>query len=259
MLRSHSPSKSTPGARALYLGGCNKKRVTCTEAALVVTNDRAQTWRYPLARVARIISSTVTDWSGPALALCMRRGVGIAWVDGRGELLGASYAASRGGTDFATALELMVETTDGLTKYLHWQRSRRMDMLMRWCTSRAKSMSPQQWERFKREWIYASAHTVHLPQALRGLCLAYVSSQLAGHGLSPVLWGPETQRIDLDGDLASLLWAEMNLFAGTFPEKVEQHAPSTVALFERWNARNASTLVLHLHSLQRTAMKALMT
>lgn len=257
MLKLSCSSSSTPDARALYLGDGGKKRVTCTEDALVVTNDRAQTWRYPLGRVARVVSSTVTDWSGPALALCMRRGIGIAWVDGRGELLGTSYPGFKGATDFATALEVMVETPGGLMRYQHWQRARRMDMLTRWSALQPESVSPKAWERLKREWVYAHEHTEHLPLALRGLCLAYVNTQLAAHGLPPSLWGPEAQRLDLDQDLCRLLWAEMNLCAGSLADRAEQHAPSMVALFERWNARNASTLLLNLYSLQRLAMKAL--
>lgn len=247
-----------PGARALYLGAAQKKRVACTDDALVVTNERRQTLRYPLARVARVVSSTVVDWSGQALALCLRRGIGIAWVDGRGEPLGISYPQMRGSSDFATALEVMAEAPEGPVRYQHWLRARRMDVLIRWGQARDDDsvINPQQWEAIKREWVYAREYTVHLPGALRGLCLAYVGGQLAQHGLPPVLWGPQAQRMDLDEDLCELLWAEMNLCAGSLIERVSAEQPTT-ALFERWNARNASALLLHIHSLQRTAMKAL--
>ena len=256
MLKSPAATPPAPGARALYLGPAEKKRVACTDEALVVTNDRKQTWRYPVVRVARIVSSTVVDWSGAALALCLRRGIGIAWVDARGEPLGASYPQARGNTGFATALEIMTEAADGPLKYQHWQRARRMDVLIRWGHTQPETISPQQWEATKREWVYASEYTVHLPRPLRGLCLAYVGAQLARQGLPPVLWGPQAQRMDLDADLCELLWAEMNLCAGSLADTVSQDAPAT-ALFERWTARNASALTLHIHSLQRTAMKAL--
>ena len=244
------------GARALYLGGAAQKRVACTDEALVVVNDRQQTWRYPVARVARVVCSTVVDWSGPALALCLRRGIGIAWVDGRGEPLGASYPQARGHCGFATALEIMTEAAGGLVRYQHWQRARRMDVLVRWSQGQPDTVSPQQWEETKREWVYACEYTVHLPRPLRALCLAYVGAQLSRYGLPPVLWGPQAQRIDLDDDLCELLWAEMNLCAGSIADAVSEEQSAT-ALFERWNGRNASTLMLHLHSLQRTAMKAL--
>ena len=256
MLKHATSTNPAAGARALYLGGSEKKRVACTDEALVVSNDRKQTYRYPVARLARVVSSTVVDWSGAALALCLRRGIGIAWVDGRGEPLGISYPQTRGNTDFCTALEIMTEDAQGPLRYQHWQRTRRMDVLIRWADTQPQALSPKQWENTKREWVYASQYTVHLPTPMRSLCLAYVAAQLARHGLPPMLWGPQAQRIDLDQDLCELLWAEMNLCAGSLSEHVNEEQPAT-ALFERWCGHNASTLMLHIHSLQRTAMKAL--
>jgi CRISPR/Cas system-associated endonuclease Cas1 len=96
-----------PGARALYLGGREHKRVTCTDEALVVTNERAQVMRFPLVRVARVVSSAdVVDWNGSALALCMRAGIGITWLDARGQAVGSLYAQARKTASLATALEL---------------------------------------------------------------------------------------------------------------------------------------------------------
>lgn len=255
MLKPSAAAAPAPGARALYLAGAGKKRVTCTDEALVVTNDRKQTYRYPLVRVARVVSSTGADWSGDAMALCLRRGIGIAWVDGRGHPLGISYPQARGNTSFATALELMVESSEGQLRYRHWQRARRMDVLIRWGHTQPDTLSPQQWEAVKREWVYVGQYATHLPAPLRAQCLAYVGAQLARHGLAPRLWDAQAQPIDLDEDLCELLWAEMNMCAGSLADRVGDQ--SATALFERWNARNADALVLHIHSLQRVAMRAL--
>jgi len=243
-------------ARALYLGAGEKKRITCTDAALVVTNARPQTWRYPVTRVARVVSSTVVDWSGPALALCLHHGISITWMDTHGHPLGTSYPQTRGHTSAATALELLLQTPDGPERYQHWQRARRLDILIRWASTQPAPLSPQEWEAAKREWVYACDYTPHLPHALRGLCSAYVNAQLVRHSLPPSLWGPQAERIDLDNDLCELLWAEMNLSTGNLTNQTNTAAPAT-ALFERWSNHNASALLLHLHSLQRMAMKAL--
>jgi CRISPR associated protein Cas1 len=256
MLKHPVAQSFAAGARALYLGAAEKKRVTCTDEALVVSNERKQIYRYPVNRVARVVSSTVVDWSGAALALCLRRGIGIAWVDKHGEPLGISYPQARGNTDFCTALEIMAEDTQGPVRYQHWLRVRRMDVLIRWASTQPQALTPTQWENTKREWVYGGQYTAHLPTHMRSLCLTYVGGQLARHGLPPMLWGPKAQRIDLDEDLCELLWAEMNLCTGSLPEHVNEEQPAT-ALFERWCGHNASTLMLHIHSLQRTAMKAL--
>lgn len=252
-------AKPGPGARALYLGGRDHKRVSCTDEALVVTNTRAQVMRFPLVRVARVVSSAdVVDWSGPALALCMRAGIGITWLDTEGQPVGSIYAQPRTTPSLATALELWTERADGVALYQNWLRARRMDTLVRWLQEHAASISPHQWETTKRDYVYASQYTVHLPPTLRGLCLAYVAAQLNSHGLSPQLWGPRLENMSLDEDLCELLWAEMNLSAGTLADTVSDSATAT-QLFERWSARNASALTLHLVHLHRTALKAMHT
>lgn len=254
----HRHAGPAPGARALYLGARERKQVHCTEEALVVRNERAQTLRYPVARVARVVSSTTVDWSGGAIALCLMRGIGITWLSGSGESLGTCYPQRRGQDSLATALELLLEAPDGPTRYQNWLRSRRMDVLMRWGTQSADRIDPLTWENTKREWVYHQRIDVHLPTALRGLCMAFVGAQLATHGIQPLLWDANAQRIDADQDLCSLLWAEMNLKAGSLAQAADSELPMT-ALFERNGIHNASALQSHLHSLQRMAMKAMHT
>lgn len=246
-----------PGARALYLGGRTPKRVTSTDAALVVTNECAQVMRFPVARVARVVSSAdVVDWSGAALALCMRAGIGITWIDASGQPVGSIYSQNRTSVTLATALELWSEQPDGAERYQNWLRARRMDTLVRWRKNNASTVTPQQWESTKRDYVYGGRFSVHLPAELRGLCLAYVASQLNNHGLTPRLWGPRLEAMNLDVDLCQLLWAEMNLTAGSLAATVNDSATAT-ELFERWSARNASAVTVHLAHLHRTALKAM--
>jgi hypothetical protein len=262
MLKNKQQSRAVkpgPGARALYLGGRDHKRVSCTDEALVVTNERAQVMRFPLVRVARVVSSAdVVDWSGPALALCMQAGIGITWLDAHGQAVGSIYAQKRSTASLAAVLELWAERADGLQLYQNWLRARRMDTLVRWTQENSATDTPQRWEASKREYVYAARYTVHLPIALRSLCLAYVAAQLNEHGLTPQLWGPRLEMMDLDEDLCELLWAEMNLGTGTLADKADEPATAT-QLFERWSARNASALTLHLVHLHRTALKAMHT
>lgn len=259
LTQSTRPIQPSAGARALYLGSREQKRVSCTAEALVVTNARAQTTRYPVARIARVVSSAdVVDWSGPALALCMRAGIGITWLDAKGNAVGSIYPQPRRHTPLATALELWTEATDGPARYHNWLRSRRMDVLVRWGVACADSITPQQWENTKREWVYTGQYPQHLPLGLRSLSLAYVAAQLGTSGLTPLLWGPQLEGINLDEDLCELLWGEMNLGTGALADNTD-FEPELTTLFERWSNRNASALTLHLASLHRTALKALHT
>ena len=254
------------GARALYLLATSALRVGCTDEALVVTNEQRQTWRYPVTRLARVVSSTTADWSGAALALCMRRDIPIAWQSGQGTPLGTCYPQARRSTGFATALELLVEQEPGLATYRNWQRARRLEILVRCLAESAKQpghtpsqplfRTAQQWEAAKREWVYSEHHAQHLPDLLRAHCLAYVGASLVKAELVPLLWGPQAQPIHLDQDLCALIWAEMNLKVGSLAQ-TPTDTRTSVELFDRWSAHTSSALLVHLHSLQRLAMKAL--
>jgi len=76
------PATPRSVARALYLGSHQHKQVSCLGDTLLVSNHNAHTMRFPIRGVSRVLcSSHSVDWSGPALALCLRSGVGITWID----------------------------------------------------------------------------------------------------------------------------------------------------------------------------------
>lgn len=254
-----SPSPCS-GARALYLGSATVKTVSATADALVISSALTATRRYPAARIARVVSSTTVNWSGSALALCLARGISIAWLDSHGQVIGAAIAQKRGRISASTALQVLLDDAEGLQRYHDWLRARRMKVFQHWLNAQQAqhpSFSFRAVNDVKRSWVYASQHNVHLPTTLRGLCLAYVSAQLASHYLPPVMWTGNAQPVDLDEDLCGLLWAEMNLCSGNLTNALQQQQTS-VAVFESWSARNASALVLHINSLQRCAQRALL-
>lgn len=248
----------TTDARALYLGHGEHKQVSCTEAALVVQDTHKRTLRYPINRIARIVSSHCVDWSSAALALCMQRSIPIAWLDSKGHITGCLYPQQNRQPAFQTALELMLETPDGLLVYQHWLRSRRMQVMTQWANSSPCPISPHDWENTKREWVYGAHIKHHLPDGLRGHCLAWVAALLLEHGLSPLFWNPSGEVINLDEHLCELLWAEINLCCGPIAETAEASRELT-HLFEHWRACNGSSLLLHIDSLRRTAMKTAYT
>lgn len=222
----------------------------------MVRNERGQTMRYPLVRVDRVVSSTVVDWSGAAIAMCMQNGIGISWLNTRGEALGTCYPHQRRHLQFAGALELMLETPDGPERYQLWLRARRMDVLVRWGRAKPGSITQREWEATKHEWVYARKFRQHLPGAHRSHLLAYIGAQLALCGAPPVFWNAESDAVSLDTDLCELLWAEMNFCSGDLTDTTNGDK-EVIALFERWIASNGAALVLHLKSLYRTAMKGM--
>ncbi|GAB4403129.1 MAG: hypothetical protein OHK0048_21700 [Rhodoferax sp.] len=247
------PPQSEPGARALYLAGAAPKRVAATDAALVVTTDKAQVLRYPVGRVARVVSRVDTvDWSGAALALCLRAGIPITWTDAQGHALGAVYPHAARPTALSTSLQVWAERPDGADLYANWLRQRRMAVLTHWAAQRKPHPAPSEWEQAKRRWVYQAHIDAHLPTGLRGLAQAYVAAQLDAIGLPPHLLGPTLERMELCEDLTHLLWADMNLNTGHSADTTADPATLT-ALFEKWLTHNGATLHVHLMALQRTA------
>ena len=237
-------------ARALYLGTGSHKRVGHTQEALVVTNAEGQTMRYPLARVARVVSSPAVDWAGGALALCLKHGISITWADAKGRALGHACPIHPPNLTQADTLALLLEHPDGPSLYANWLRSRRMAVLAHWAKTSANVVSPLLWETTKRQWVYNDHLATHLPDALLTHCHAWVVAQLLSRQLPTQLCDALGQHVSLVADLARLLWAEMNLCSGPLADGTHTERELT-DLFERWQPANGAALPLHLGALLR--------
>ncbi len=243
-----------PGARALYLAGGSHKRVTHTHEALVVTNTAGQTLRYPLARLARIVSSPAVDWNGAALSLCLQHGISITWADGKGQPLGSACPIQPKHICHTGSLELLLEQPGGTEQYQNWHRSRRMAVLTHWSQTSPTPVSPLLWEMAKREWAYLRnpAALIHLPQPIQTLMHAWVVAQLLAHPLPTQLWDEQGDHIPLAQDLTELLWAEMNLCSGPLVSTTRTER-ELAEVFERWHTPNGAALHQHIGALLRVA------
>lgn len=245
-----------PGARTLYLGHGERKRASISDHCLVITNVLAQSHRFPLPRLARIVCSTTVDWSGAALQTCQREAITITWVDPQGHTLGTLYPHHRRTSTMTAALDLLLEQPEGLQRYHHWRRARRMALLREWHDKTTPTPQAQEWEQQKIHWVYGDHISAHLPTEMQAQCMALVAHYLAADHIPPVCYGPESQPINIDHDLCNLLWGEMNLCCGAIAASAQDRATHT-ALWEAWKQRNAATLLLHIQSLNRLAHKAL--
>lgn len=242
-------------ARALYLGTGSHKRVAHTQEALVVTNAEGQTMRYPLVRVARIVSSPAVDWAGGALALCLKHGISITWADAKGHTLGHACPTLPPNLGQADTLALLLEHPDGPALYNNWLRSRRMAVLAHWGKTSTTAISPLHWEATKRQWVYNNQLAAHLPPALHTHCHAWVVAQLLSRQLPTQLCDALGHNVPLATDLARLLWTEMNLCSGPLADNT--HTERELAdLFERWQPANGAALPLHLGALLRLAQSS---
>jgi hypothetical protein len=250
----------TPDARTLYLAASEALRVTSTGEALVVSRPRdpcAPVQRIPIARVLRVVCNDSAEWSGAALALCLQRGISIAWLGSDGAALGHAWPQQPRRIALADALEaLCVDHLDWPERYESWVRHQRMSVLRRWARERQHAGQPvreTEWQQAKKSWVYQGQTPQHLPLLLQGMASALVAKQLADCGLRPHYWCSTAHPIALAADLLELVWAEMNLCAGALADAVDQ-PKEAAALFERWSGRCSGALHEHLGRLSAQAL-----
>lgn len=243
--------------RPLYLGHAGgHKRVAHTTEALVITNTQGQTLRYPLARISRVVSSPAVDWAGGALTLCLKHGITITWADAKGHPLGNASPTPPSHSPHLNALTLLLEHPEGPAHYQHWQRSRRMAVLIHWGQTSAQPISPAHWENTKREWVYRGQLAPHLPHAVHTHCHAWVVAQLNSSHLPTQLLDARAAPVPLAHDLTQLLWAQMNLCSGPLADTTQTER-ELADLFERWHTAHGAALHLHLGALLRVAQQHL--
>lgn len=244
---------SIPAPRALYLAGGEYMHVDSTEAALVVQNARGQILRYPMARIARVLSSPYVNWAGSALILCQHNGIPITWIDNRSEAIGTLFPSKARHLSLHHVLEVVLESEQGADDLPNWYLHRRMFVLQGWIESRSQNTPYSQWETIRREWVYREELSAHLPKAMRGLCSAYVASIMAQSGLQPHYHGPKAETIPLLQILVELVWAQLNLCTGALGDQAVDNEMQ-VHLMEGWQSKNSGVLLAHLHSLERWAI-----
>jgi hypothetical protein len=246
-----SRTAETPRRKPLYLATRTPIRVAAEAESLVVRGAGNQMQRFPVARLDRIVCNRHTDWSGEALALCLRRGITVTWVDGAGCALGDCSPRLADASSLDAWLERYVESPRWTTSHGNWLRRRRMTLLVTWARARLASgfqVARDEWETLKREFVYKGVIHALLPAELHGWCHAFVVARLHSAGLHARYWGYDGTALELAEDLTALLWAAMNLDAGTLATRVS--TPRTLAMaFEagtRGNEANLRDQLAHL-------------
>lgn len=245
--------------RALYLAAKAPLTVTAQSDSLVVERPHAARQRFPAARLDRIVCNAGAQWSGEALALCLRWGVTITWLGGDGHALGDCVPRLAEALPLHTALESLVELADWPPRYGNWLRRRRMQVLVRWAVRRKTAGTPvsvAEWTDHKRAWVYNGRIPSALPPTLAGWCHALVVARLAGLGLRPRYPGFDGHVLELAQDLADLMWAQFNLESASSLAAAADTRTAAL-LFEAGSADRVRSLRQHLGQLHRFAAQAL--
>jgi hypothetical protein len=242
-----------PARKPLYLLSKDPNRIDARSDHLVLHRNIGGPMRFPLARVCRIICNRHLTWSGAALALCLSEGVPITWVDGQGHALGATQTRHAQPLPFATLIEVYLELPDWPKRFNNWLTRRRLETLVS-CARRAAEtghgLAADDFESLKREFVYNGVHPVAFSLDGEGWCHALTVDRLHREGLQGCYWGFDATRLELATELATLLWAELNLDCGTLAASSDSQIV-IARLFETWAHQREVRLLQHLSDLKR--------
>lgn len=256
----HRPGRSLD-ARCLYLMGPQALRASSTGEALVLSSRDGQIRRFPVARLVRIVCAQHVEWSGAALVLCQQRGVTITWLDHQGRPLGHLQPHAERPRDLAELLDVLCTEAPAWGERFHnWVRHQRQRILGAWRSQRKQAGQPVgrlEWECAMQRIAYLGSVAERLPSAMHGMVAALVAERLSGHGLRHAYPCAGPQDMALGETLSGLLWARMNLCAGTLAQAIER-PEEAAALFERHSRELNRHLQEHLGSLQALARCALL-
>ena len=255
------PAPRTADARTLYLCSASPVRVTSTGEALVVSGSAdGQVHRVPVARLLRVVCNAQAHWSGPALALCMERGVSVAFLGRGGEPAGQMWPQRRRRLPLAETLDALAAGGAGWSEaYANWLRRERLQVLRDWQHHRREAgqpVAPDEWQRAMQAWVYRAEVAAVLPALLQGMAAALVAARLGEFGLEGHYWCSAGEPVELAEDITRLLWARMNLCAGPLAAAVEQPREAAT-LFEHWASSQACAIHAHLASLGAQAWREL--
>ena len=244
------PSRAETVRRPLYLGSAGATVDACEDALVVHLRGRQSIARVPIARVDRVICNGSTDWSGRALVLCLRSAVPVVLLDGRGMTAGWMESASAAIRAADDAVESFVGVTGWRERYDNWLRSRRMDLFCR-CVSCGEvgggNRSPITMAALKRSLVYRTELPEKLPEFAHGWMSAVAIARMEQLGLRGRYIGYGDHILDLAGDLAWLLAAELALSVGNLAGAAVDEA-AKLRLFEAQSARLTITAEIHLKS-----------
>jgi len=137
--------------------------------------------RYPLARVSRILASRHIDWRGDALAACLARGIGIVFLDARGDWYGSCAPALTRVSPITELLEELVEDTQWPRTFDNFMRHLGSKVLLEWLAERTScAADAAEVAAWRRCYVYQARVPVTLGYDYRGLLRAMVESHLHG-------------------------------------------------------------------------------
>lgn len=245
--------EDAPGPRKpLYLRGTPGLRVDADGPALRVRRPARAAVLFPLARLARVVSSGAVSWDGETLLACAGAGVPVVFLQRDGAVRGYLFGGNGRSRDphdlLYTRLRARLTRPGGMARYGAWREAMTRAAIRALGAQLGRGSTEEAPRRLRQALAEARQHyagpgpAALIENRLRGWLCGLSAELLAEVGLDAARWSRLEFAFDLLGDLAELLgWAleapVLRALEGRFrgepdaPNLVEEKA--LLALFER--------------------------
>lgn len=204
--------------KPLYLKGQAGMQVEADGPALRVRQPARAALLFPLARVARVVSSGAVVWDYQALLLCADMGTPVVFLRRDGSVRGYFFGSDRRSQDsndlLYTRLRARLTRPGGMTRYNAWREAMTRASVQALGAQLGQRLDQETPHRVRQALAetrrrYAGAGAAALIEGrLRGLLAALSVEALAEARLDARRWSNLEFDLDLVGDLAELLgWA----------------------------------------------------
>jgi len=247
--------------RPLYLVPKDRVQVR-RDGDFLVAQQRGQPARhYVVSHLDRVICTALVDWEGEAMALCLRHGVTVSWLDGHNQLLGHCMPAVIATHPLHECLERFVESRNAEQSWDNWFRHRRMHVLSEYAARRLAAgddIPEAEWRDLKRQYVYWRQVPRQLHPDLLGPFQAMLVARLAREHVRPTYPCRSGQVLDLLDDLTVLVWGEINLESRGLGVVIADRRIQW-QFVESWQREHSALLTDHLAAMKFFVARTLQT
>lgn len=204
--------------KSLYIEGKPSAHV-CLESgpSLQVLMPGRAPGMYPIYRIGRLYLKGGVEIKTQALVTCLKYGVSITFIDGRGDAEGVCVGVRQRGAMIHSLLEELLEFDNWEEYFDVWRSAAIRTAILeaeRELKTTIKDLRPQQAEHYLLNFLalkYPAYHVAEARHHLKGLCYGVVADRLSKSNIDPRVLLKKRSNFRLLSDITDLL--SWNTFA----------------------------------------------
>ena len=167
----------------LHLGESKPVKVHSDRQALLVQPEGSALARVPLARIERIISGPLAEWSGAALAACAEACIGVAFAGKNGMACASLAPVLQTSGRLDAELTLFAESPNAESAWRDGVRSLRSRLLNEIWAANQRAQEGAVWEEQRRSFVYQGSQAARHSMGVSAHSHAAVCAQVHREGL----------------------------------------------------------------------------